>query len=101
MINTIFATGSAVGTTTLCGLGVQDCQVPIGIAVGGTFVGTVLVEISFDSDAAAPTWIAFGSAITTPSTVKLDIPVKSVRLRCSAFTSGTIVGGIGALLGTV
>lgn len=102
MINTIFApVGSVTATGVITQLGVEDAQVPVGVIIGGTFVGTVLVEVAFDPQAVSPTWVQFGSPLTAPGTVKVDIPVKAVRARCSAFTSGTIVAGIGALLGTV
>lgn len=102
MINSIFApVGSVTATGVIATLGVEDCQVPVGVLVGGTFVGTVLVEVCYDPQAVSPTWVQFGSSVTAPGTVKVDIPVKAVRARCSAFTSGTIVAGIGALIGTV
>jgi len=101
MINSNFATGSVTATGVICQMGVEDCQVPVGCLVGGTFVGTVLVEVCYDPQAVSPTWVAFGSSLTAPGTAKIDVPVKAVRLRCSAFTSGTIVGGIGALMGTI
>lgn len=87
-----FATGSVTATGVICNLGVQDCGLPVGVSVGGTFVGTVLVEVTYDG----VTWTQFGSSLTAPGTAKVDVPVADVRLRCSAFTSGTIVGGIGA-----
>ncbi len=93
-----FKQGSAVatGANGFCLLGVTSFPVPYGVVVGGTFVGTVKVEVSDDPDVGSPTWTQFGSDITAPGTVKVDIPVKAVRLRCSAYTSGTIMGYIGA-----
>lgn len=63
-------------------------------SVFGTFVGTVVLEKSFD---AGTTWIQVfdrsGAAIstTTPKTIIVDEPEDSVqyRARCSAYTSGT------------
>jgi hypothetical protein len=102
MINSVFApVGSVTATGVITSLGVEDLQLPVGVIVGGTFVGTVVVEVAYDSQAASPTWVQFSTSLTAPGTVKVDIPVKAVRVRCSAFTSGTIVAGIGALLGTV
>jgi hypothetical protein len=66
------------------------------VAVWGTFVGTVVLEKSFD---AGVTWIpvlrlntATAVSYTTPSAEMFYEPEDSVlvRLRCSAYTSGTI-----------
>lgn len=92
----LYAKGTIGATGVICSLGVVDYPVPYGVVVGGTFVGTVLVEVSNDPDAGSPTWVAFGAGVTAPGTVKVDIPVKAVRARCSAFTSGTIFAAIGA-----
>lgn len=103
MLNSLYQSGSVTATGVICQIGVEDCQIPVGAGVGGTFVGTVLVEITYDNPGVvvSPTWIAFGSAITAPGTAKIDIPVRAVRLRCSAFTSGTIVAGLGAMTGSI
>lgn len=102
MINSIFAapvttSSAAVGAA----LGVEDCQVPVGVIVAGTFTATVLVEVCFDSKSASPTWVQFGSSLSAPGTVKVDIPCMAVRVRVSAYTSGSVVSAISALLGTV
>jgi hypothetical protein len=99
MADRVYKSGSVTATGTIVQLGVEDCLLPVGLAIGGTFVGTVTCEISYDSDAASPTWIKFGTDLTAPGTWKLDVPAKAVRLRCSAFTSGTIVGGAGMQVG--
>lgn len=101
MINSVYKTGSVTATGVIATLGLEDCQVPAGVLVGGTFVGTVLIEVSFDTEAAVPTWVPFGSAVTAPGTVKIDIPVKAARARCSAYTSGTIVAGVSAFVGGI
>lgn len=90
-----FKTGSVTATGVICSLGVTGSNLPIGLLVGGTFVGTVKVEVSYDPEVTSPTWVQFSTDLTAAGTVKLDIPVKAVRLRCSAFTSGTIQGAIG------
>lgn len=69
---------------------------PFNIAVYGTFVGTVVLEKTFDSGA---NWIpVFRQGTTTaisytaPGAEMLCEPEMSVayRWRCSAYTSGTI-----------
>jgi hypothetical protein len=97
MADTSYVTGSVTSAAVICSIGSDGSALPVGAAVGGTFVGTVLCEVSYNPEAGSPTWIAFGAALTAPGTFKVDVPVKAVRLRCSAFTSGTIVGGIGAI----
>lgn len=93
-------TAVAVVATGFCSLGTDDMNQPIGVIIGGTFVGTVIVEVSNDPEAGSPVWAPFGSAVTAPGTVKIDIPVKAVRLRCSAYTSGTIAGYISGAKGS-
>lgn len=99
MSDRVYKVGSVTSAAVIVSLGVEDCALPVGLAVGGTFVGTVTCEISYDSDATSPTWIKFGTDLTAPGTWKLDVPAKAVRLRCSAYTSGTIIGGVGASVG--
>jgi len=95
-----YKSGSVTGTGVICSLGTDDMIMPVGALVGGTFVGTVLVEVSNDPEAGSPTWVPFGSSLTAPGTAKVDIPVKAVRLRCSAYTSGTIEGRVSGAKGT-
>jgi len=95
---TTYATGSVTATGTICQLGTTQASLPVGALVGGTFVGTVQVQVSYDPEATSPTWVLFSSALTAAGTVKVDIPVKAVRLQCTAYTSGTIVGGLGVTL---
>lgn len=87
-------TATAVDAAGFLSVGCEGANLPVAAVVGGTFVGTVIVEVSMDPEAGSPTWIPFGAAITAPGTAKVDIPCKAVRLRCSAYTSGTIVGGL-------
>lgn len=72
---------------------VQGMDIPVGVLVSGTFVATIKIEVSNDG----VNWAQFGADVTAPGTVKVDIPVKQVRARCSAFTSGTARVDIGAL----
>lgn len=61
------------------------------VHVSGTFVGTVLVEVSFDG---GTTWAQFDSTTAPKLTAKLP-PCGHVRARCSAYTSGTAVVNYG------
>lgn len=99
-LNYSYAKGSVTATGVICQIGTDDGVLPVGALVGGTFVGTVACEVSYDPEAVSPTWVNFATALTAPGTFKVDVPVKAVRLRCTAFTSGTIVGGLGVAQGS-
>lgn len=84
--------GSVTATGVICTID-MDAYDHLGTLVGGTFVGTVAVQVSNDG----VTWVALGAAVTAPATtVQLDCPFKFARLNCTAYTSGTIVGQLGA-----
>lgn len=61
----------------------------IGVLVGGTFVGTVSIEVSFDGATFVPHPDFTGK--TAPFSGKIGFPVKQVRANCTAYTSGTLV----------
>lgn len=68
---------------------------PLGVNVFGTFVGTVILEGTIDTqanvDAATATWSAIsGASWTAPGAAKVDAPFTHVRARVSAYTSGAI-----------
>lgn len=58
------------------------------VYVNGTFVGTLIVEISADGTNFSPA--PGSSSFTAPGTLALPADVPFVRGRCSAFTSGQI-----------
>lgn len=70
-------------------------KMPFNYSISGTFVGTVVLEKSFDG---GTTWLqaydSTGTAIsyTAPKNIILEEPEAGVlyRVRCSAYTSGTI-----------
>lgn len=82
--------GSFTGTTTGTARRIEDMDEAY-VMVSGTFVGTLLVEVSFDG---GTTFVTFASLTAPGLTAKLP-PCKHVRTRCSAFTSGTIDTNIG------
>ena len=90
-----FTSGSVTSTGVICSLGVEGSKLPTGVLVGGTFVGTAKVEVSDNPEAGSPTWTQYGADLTAPGTVEISIPVKAVRVRCSAYTSGTVEAYIG------
>lgn len=86
------AQASVTATGVICTMDLSDYD-NVGWVVGGTFVGTVTPQVSQDG----VTWAPFGTALTAPgSAVQLDAPFKYIRLNCTAYTSGTIVGMLGA-----
>ncbi|MBZ9600741.1 hypothetical protein [Phyllobacterium chamaecytisi] len=82
------------------GTGVSDSvYMAKGLAkISGTFVGTVGIEVDVLGDGVfAPVVDMTGAAValTAPGAIKIDNGVGAfVRLSCTAFTSGTITGGL-------
>jgi len=68
------------------------------IILTGTFVGTVVVDRSFDGGATSAPCTALAAPVefTTPATEVLQEPEPGVliRLRCSAYTSGSIAARV-------
>lgn len=93
--NVQYVVNTVAAASVITQFGMEDCELPAGVGVGNTFVGTVVCEVCYDPASGSPTWIQFGAALTAPGTFKIDIPVKAVRARCSAYTSGSITAGIG------
>ncbi len=62
------------------------------VYISGTFVGTVIAEGSPDGTNYSP---LTNGTLTAPGTIPVPGSCKKVRIRCSAFTSGTIVGVVG------
>lgn len=91
------ARGVVSGTFTGTGNGASILvQGRFNIAIWGTFSATVAVEKSYDAGA---TWIAVGrdaagtaATYTAETSVLTEEPENGVlwRLRCSAYTSGTV-----------
>lgn len=67
--------------------GVEDLE-ELHVMVYGTFVGTYDLEVSMDGTnfVQHPTH----NGLTAPAILAVGMPCKSVRLNCTAFTSGTI-----------
>jgi hypothetical protein len=72
----------------------RNSSAPFNFSLWGTFVGTVIVDRSFDG---GTTWLpltALGTSIsfTAPCSEVFEEPEDGViyRVRCSAYTSGTI-----------
>jgi hypothetical protein len=89
-------TGATNGNTFTPTCSMQVPAEPFNVSVYGTFVGTVVLEKTFDNGTnyipvmhpATNTAVSF----TAPGAIVLHEPEISVqyRFRCSAFTSGTI-----------
>jgi hypothetical protein len=67
----------------------------VAVFVGGTFVGTYQVKVSHDGT----NFVQYGSNLTAPGVVEIKIPVKMVRVDCSAYTSGQGVASVGGTVG--
>lgn len=77
-------TSAVAGTGVPCGV-LGDAG---GATISGTFVGTVAIEISADGT----NYVAAAAALTAPGFVAIPRWAKKVRMNCTAYTSGTIVG---------
>lgn len=86
------ALSDLTGTGQSTAANVSDLDV-LHITVGGTFVGTYTVEGSTDgTNFAAIVDINANSltGLTAPTTAQLPAGLRSVRVNCTAYTSGTI-----------
>jgi hypothetical protein len=70
---------------------VSDLSPNFSVIVSGTFTATCHVEISHDGT----NFLQHGSNVTAPALVTGIPKCKSIRLRCSSYTSGTAVGVVG------
>jgi hypothetical protein len=89
---TFVATGNSAGFAPEIAVSAGSSR--FNVTVFGTFVGTVVIERSFDSGTTFVPVLRSGTAVsyTVPSTEVFEEPEAGVqwRVRCSAFTSGTI-----------
>lgn len=97
------ASASCTATTSACAFfGVQK-QAAVGIQITGTFVGTVQFEqtVGIQQTGVTPTWVSLtmtpsNSAVTATSATTTGlwtaaVTADRIRIRCSAYTSGTVV----------
>jgi hypothetical protein len=92
------ATNANCTATACVSMPVTSLTNTIGIQVTGTFVGTVTFEVTVDGT----NWVAAAAVVTAATTARVttataaglwQLPVAgfvAARVRCSAFTSGTI-----------
>lgn len=81
----------AVPTSVAAGAAIDVAQVfewdPF-VQIAGTFTATYKIELSNDGT----TWVQDGADITAAVTQKVTGRAKFLRIRCSAYTSGTPAG---------
>ena len=84
--------GDLASTTNTTAVDVSELE-SVAVAVGGTFVGTFSIEVSFDEGV---TFIphASGTGKTAPFVLDLGMRVQQVRVDCTAYTSGTMNCGL-------
>lgn len=81
--------GSLTGTGAGTAFDISHLE-SIACLIGGTFVGTVDIEVSFD---AGTTFVALPSPLggaTAPVVGDVGVRAQQIRANCTAFTSGTI-----------
>lgn len=90
---TFVATGSSAPFSPENSVG-NGVSAPFNMSLWGTFVGTIYIERSFDNGATYLPITALGSSVTfsAPASEVFEEPEAGVlwRLRCSAYTSGTV-----------
>lgn len=60
------------------------------LAIGGTFVATVKLEMAIPGVAGADLWVPVGTALTAPGVAQFNSPTnRKFRVTCGPFTSGT------------
>lgn len=72
--------------------------VQMELVVGGTFVGTVQLQVAIPDATGANVWVPVGAALTAPGSITyLAGTQRSFRAACTAYTSGTIVYSLAGL----
>lgn len=67
------------------------------LVVGGTFVGTVQLQVCIPGLAGAELWVPVGAGLTAPGVITYQAGCgRAFRAACSAFTSGPIYYSLGA-----
>lgn len=68
------------------------------LVVGGTFVGTIQLQVAIPDAAGADTWVSMGQ-VTAAGVVKSSHPVgRKFRGICTAYTSGSALVSLSASL---
>lgn len=68
------------------------------LIVGGTFVGTVQLQVAIADAAGADVWVPC-QQLTAPGVVTCNMSqARKYRAACSAYTSGTIVYSLGTAI---
>lgn len=83
--------GSLTAVSNGTGVSILDLD-KAAVNVSGTFVGTWAVQVSFDG---GTTYVNHTTGTTAQTVTITDALAGHVRLICSAYTSGTIVGYLG------
>lgn len=78
---------TATGATVSVDVSGAEGSFNMGLSSSVALVGTWTVELSADGTNYQP----FGTALTAVGTVKVDVPAKFARWKCSAYTSGTAI----------
>ncbi|CAB5079618.1 hypothetical protein UFOVP143_56 [uncultured Caudovirales phage] len=67
------------------------------LVVGGTFVGTIQLQVCIPGVAGAELWVPIGAGLTAPGTITYQAGCgRAFRAACTAWTSGTIFYSLGA-----
>lgn len=83
-------TGIANDATTVGGATVD-------LVVGGTFVGTVQLQVCIPGAAGAALWVPVSAGLTAPGVITFQAGAgRQFRAACTAYTSGTVYYSLSA-----
>ena len=69
----------------------------VDLAVGGTFVGTVQLQVCIPGAAGAELWVPVSAGLTAPGIITYNAGTgRAFRAACTAYTSGTAYYSVGA-----
>lgn len=68
----------------------------VELIVGGTFVGTIQLQVAIPGAAGADLWVPVGTSLTAPGVISVVFgQCRKVRAACTAYTSGTAYYSVG------
>ena len=67
------------------------------LVVGGTFVGTIQLQVCIPDATGAAVWVPVSAGLTAPGVITYQAGTgRAFRAACTAWTSGTIIYSVGA-----
>jgi len=68
----------------------------VELVVGGTFVGTIQLQVAIPGSGGADLWVPVSAGLTAPGVISAVFgQCRKVRAACTAYTSGTAYYSVG------